>query len=108
VTAADVERIVQRDFPPGQVVGVLAALEEYGDREADRVRLAVLKLADRDLQKLRYWLEQAKCDYRDVLLLAEHPRYRKKWNPKKCATEEEWRQKMIDSDSEQYERWLKR
>ena len=105
------ERIVQRDFPPEQVAAVLAVLDEYGkqigDGGVDRVRLAVLKLADRDLQKVRYWLEQAKCDYRDVLLPAEHPRYRKKWNPKKCASEEEWRKKMIDSDWAQYERWLK-
>jgi len=107
VTAADVERIAQRDFPPEQVAGVLAALEEYGDREADRVRLAILKLADRDLQKLRYWLEQAKDDYRAVLGPAEYPQYRKRWNPKKCASEEEWRKKMIDSDWAQYERWLK-
>jgi hypothetical protein len=112
VTAADVERIVQRDFPPEQVAAVLAALDEYGtqigDGGVDRVRLAVLKLADRDLQKVRGWLEQAKSDYRDVLLAAEHPRYGKKWNPKKCATEGEWRQKMVDSDREQYERWLKK
>ena len=111
VTAADVERIARRDFPPEQVAGVLAALDEYGregEREADRVRAAILKLANRDLQKLRYWLEQAKCDYRDVLGPAEYPRYRKKWNPKKAASEEEWRKMMIDSDWEQYERWLKR
>jgi len=111
VSAADVERIVKRDFPPEQVAAVLAALEECGkekwQREADRVRLAILKLANRDLQKLRYWLEAAKCDYRDVLGPAEYPRYHKKWNPKKAASEEEWRKKMIDSDWAQYERWLK-
>jgi len=107
VSAADVERIAQRDFPPEQVAAVLAALSEYGDRGADRVRLAILKLANRDLQKLRYWLEAAKCDYRDVLGPAEYPRYWKKWNPKRAASEEEWRKMMIDSDWAQYERWLK-
>jgi hypothetical protein len=59
VTAADVERIVRRDFPPEQVGSVLTVLNEHGAEEwqleTDRVRLAVLKLANRDLQQLRYW-----------------------------------------------------
>ncbi len=50
VTAADVERIVRRNFPPEQVRSVLTVLNEYGaeewQRETDRVRLAVLKLAN--------------------------------------------------------------
>ena len=33
VSAADVERIVRRDFPPGQVHSVLAMLDEYGVEE---------------------------------------------------------------------------
>ena len=49
VTAADVERVVRRDFPADRFADVMAMLNEYGtedwQREADRVRLAVLKLA---------------------------------------------------------------
>jgi hypothetical protein len=71
VTNADVERIVRRDFPAARVEEVLAMLEEYGGeewhREAPRVRLAVLKLAEGRMDRLRYEIEGAKCDYRDVL-----------------------------------------
>jgi hypothetical protein len=49
VTSADVERVVRREFPAGQVTEVFAMLDEYGgetwQRESHRVRLAVLKLA---------------------------------------------------------------
>jgi len=51
VTAADVERIVRRDFPAERTAEVLAMLDEYGteewQRETHRVRLAALKLAGR-------------------------------------------------------------
>ena len=50
---------------------VMAMLSEYGledwQLEADRVRLAVLKLAAGSIERLRYEIEGAKADYRDVL-----------------------------------------
>jgi hypothetical protein len=109
VTAADVERIVRRDYPPSQQDNALAMLREYGDegsqRGAARVQLAVLKLANKNLKQLRYWIEQAKLDYRDVLCPAEYPKYGR-WGGVDTASEEE-RRKVIDSDWAQYERWLK-
>ena len=109
VTAADVERIVRREFPPSQQDIALAMLREYGDegsqRGAARVQLAVLKLANKNLKQLRYWVEQAKLDYRDVLSPAEYPKYGR-WGRVDSASEEEQR-KVIDSDWAQYERWLK-
>jgi len=111
VSAADVERVVRRDFPPEHVSSVLATLSEYGGenfhREADRVRMAVLKLANRDLEQLRYWIEQAKCDYRDVLSPAEYPLYTKKWGRMDRLTEEE-QKKIIDADWAQYQNWFKK
>jgi hypothetical protein len=106
VTAADVERIVRRDFPPSQQDNAFAMLREYGGehREANRVRLAVLKLADKNLKQLRHWVEQAKLDYRDVLAPAEYPKYTR-WGGVDTASEEEQR-KVIDSDRAQYRRWL--
>jgi hypothetical protein len=107
VTAADVERIVKRDFPTSQQDNALAMLREYGGdahREAARVRLAVLKLASKDLKQLRHWVELAKLDYRDVLAPAEYPKYCR-WGSVDTASEEEQR-KVIDSDWAQYARWL--
>lgn len=110
VTQADVERVVRRDFPPERVAEVLAMLEEYGPveyREPERVRLAVLKLAAGNLERLRYELEGAKCDYRDVLGPAEYPGYRKKVSPRaKLSSQEE--QRIIDADWKQYQDWLRR
>lgn len=50
-------------------------LEEYGDgkAEAERVRLAILKLAGGDLAELRRVTDAALLDYRDVLGWAEFP-----------------------------------
>jgi len=110
VTAADVERVVRRDYPLEQLGSVLAMLNEYGaeewQSEPDRVRLAVLKLANRNLQQVRYWLEQAKRDYRDVLGPAEYPLYMKKWGRMDRMSEEE-QKRIIHSDWVQYESWLK-
>jgi hypothetical protein len=111
VTAADVERVVRRDFPPDQVRNVLTMLSEYGvekwEREADRVRLAVLKLANRDLTQVRNWIAQAKMDFRDVLSPAEYPLYSKKWGRMDRLTEEE-QTKIIDADWAQYEKWFRK
>ena len=111
VTAADVERVVRREFPPEQVAQVLTILAEYGGeewhREQDRVRLAVLKLAAGSMERLRYQIEGAKGDYRDVLGPAEYPGYRKR-RPASGAVAPEEEQRIIDADWKQYQDWLNR
>jgi hypothetical protein len=44
-----------------------------GDRERERVQLAILKLSEGDPEKLRSNIEAALIDYRDVLAWAEYP-----------------------------------
>ena len=111
VSLADVERFVRRDFPGEAVADVLTALEEYGTedfhREKERVRLAVLKLASGSREKLRYEIEGAKCDYRDVLGPAEYPGYTKKMFRIDRLPEEE-QKRLIDADWKQYQDWLTR
>jgi hypothetical protein len=55
----------------------LAELHTYGrepyEREHDRVRRAILTLADGDLTRLQHFTERARQDYRDVLMWAEYP-----------------------------------
>ena len=108
-TDADVERIVRRDFADEHVAHVLATLGEYGHEswhlEPARVRLAVLKLASRDLKKVRDGIEQAKSDFRDVLGPAEYPLYTKKLFRIDKMPDEAHNQ-IVQSDWEQYERWL--
>jgi hypothetical protein len=111
VTGADVERIVRRDFPADRAVEVLAMLDEYGKEtwhaEPHRVRLAALKLAAGDLTRLRYEIESAKRDYRDVLSPAEYPGYTKRmFRIGELAQDEQ--QRIIDADWRQYQDWLTR
>jgi hypothetical protein len=109
VTSADVERVVRRDFPADRVAEVLAMLGEYGtegwQREPYRVRLATLKLAAGSIERLRYQIEGAKCDYRDVLAPAEYPSYCERVvRSGKLPSDEEKR--IIDADWMQYQDWL--
>lgn len=46
--------------------------EEY-EREPERVRVAILKVAGTSLEEIRQWVGIAKNDYRDVLASAEYP-----------------------------------
>jgi imidazole glycerol phosphate synthase subunit HisF len=73
------ERRVRRDFPqPGSANGVLQLLDrlpaEAGyDEEtlrSERIRAAIVLLANGDLGKLRDAIELAKTDWRDLLVAA--------------------------------------
>ena len=58
-------------------------LSQYAKQEVFRVRLAVLKLAEGDLDKLERNTMLAQQDYRDVLAAAEYPNTIGAWNIKK-------------------------
>ena len=111
VTDADVMRIVYRDFAPKDIPAVSAILHEYGamewERDAIRVRLAVLKLASGSLERARARMEVAKGDYRDVLSAAEYPAYSRKAFDIDALPSQE-KERIIAEDWKQYEEWLKR
>lgn len=74
------ERRIQRDFPaPGAAHGILTALDrlpvEAGyDEEhfrTERIRAAIVLLANGDLARFRSAVELAKTDWRDLLVAAE-------------------------------------
>src|SRR6185295_13742917 len=79
VSDEDVKRIAVREFGDAQVALVLSILEEFGkqawNRPDPRVKLAILKLAQGDLDRLLDETQTAIQDYRDVLSKAEYPRY---------------------------------
>jgi hypothetical protein len=110
VTAADVDRIARRDFPPDQVAPVLAALAAYGPEqwhnEPVRVRVALLRLADGNLERLHTWLKIAQTDYRDALAAAEYPAYLKDVSP--TASTSLQHTLAINTDATAYRQWLER
>jgi hypothetical protein len=77
VTSEDVERIVLRDFGETQFSLVMWILEQYGkqpwNRPSPRVRLAILKLASGNLDRLVSYTQNAIDDYRNVIGPAEYP-----------------------------------
>lgn len=73
-TAEDVRRAVAAAFPEADRPAALAALRGYNlRREAARIRLAILVLADGDLAEVARLVAAANADYRDLLYWAESP-----------------------------------
>jgi hypothetical protein len=111
ITKADVDRLVERDYPPDQRGEVVAMLHEYGAEdwhpEVDRVRVAALKLAAGNRAHLRLHIDAARVDYRDVLAAAEYPGYMKRV-PASEAVSSDTRERIIQDDWDQYHTWLTR
>ncbi|MBI5691435.1 MAG: hypothetical protein HZC55_15230 [Verrucomicrobia bacterium] len=109
-TLAEVDRIARREFPGERAADALSLLEAYGSqpwhREIPRVRLAVLKLAGGNLEKLRRSLATANQDYRDALAAAEYPTYLAKVFP--GDPDSARRSGAIAADWQQYRAWLDR
>ena len=101
---ADLRRILERDFPQERRATAENLLSGYDFREVLRVRLAILKLAEGDLGRLRRLVGVACEDYRDVLAPAEYPQHSAL--PPKASDLE--RESAIDSDWAQYQKWFLR
>jgi len=112
IKPGDIDRIVRRDFQKSQFDAVLSLLGEYGfekwHRESDRVKAAVLKLANGKLDALRRHLDVAKRDYRDVLVAAEYPEYARQTSGSSRRLEDTEKNRIIESDWEQYRAWLEK
>ncbi len=110
VTGEDVTRIALRDFGEQQVALVLSILDEYGkqtwNNPSARVRLAILKLANGDLDRLLDHTQVAIQDYRDVLAYAEYPRYMREVGFDDPP--EDVKNTVIEEDWQQYCEWLQR
>ncbi|MBK6748564.1 MAG: hypothetical protein KA956_09785 [Pyrinomonadaceae bacterium] len=104
VSEADVERIVDRDFGKDKAAEVLSSLRGFDT--GPRVRLAILKVANGDLERLQEAGKVAIQDYRDILSEAEYPRYMDEIGFE--DTSETLRQAVIQADWLQYQEWLQR
>ena len=84
----------------------IAILNEYGkekhEQEPDRVRLAILKIADKTIDSIKQSTDLAKQDFRDTLIAAEYPRQ----SEKGAMPDGPQKQKLISKDRLAYEKWL--
>lgn len=68
----------KQTLPNYDISEIMHILDAYGkedyEREKKRVQLAILKLCEGDLEKLKKMVEWAKVDYRDVFCPAEYPK----------------------------------
>ncbi len=107
VSPEDIDRVLRRDFPAehhGELRALIDAIEVI---EKDRVILGCMKVAGGDVEKLKRNLGEATGYYREILLEAEYPGYRKKWSRFDKLPEEEQR-KIVEKDKNQYLAWLNR
>jgi hypothetical protein len=108
VTGADLDRLIRREFLPEQVERVRDILGGYGSgpgqREPDRVRIAVLKLSRGDLERLEHFAAVAASDYRDVLAFAEYPSY----FGTSPSADDDGLQQLVDDDWRQYKEWFEK
>lgn len=74
-------------FGPERATQALAIVDRYGtashEHEADRVKLAILEVSEGRMNRLPYFVQCAKIDYRDVLTGA-------RLGPMTEAEEAEW------------------
>ena len=101
-------RLLEKLFPLEEerelVVDILG---QYGSedfqREGDRVRMAILKLAGRSPEQIRYYALQACRDYRDVLVAAEYPKQMGyyPWRENDPVRYHE----IVEEDKRQYQKW---
>jgi hypothetical protein len=70
-TRDDVVAAARAGFPNSDAAPILGVLDLYGtqsyEREKERVQLAIVALSAGDENKLLYFVQCAKTDYRDVL-----------------------------------------
>ena len=110
---ADILEQVLSNLFPNQLERkrVEKVLERYGTesyhRESSRVGLAILKLAGADLERIKYYIDQADIDYRDVLAMAEYPGQTRQPYSFKKEDPERYAQ-IIEEDRKQYEEWIEK
>ena len=106
VSEEAVIRVVSRDFSDADVskiLNILNGLVVVGtERTMARVKLAVLKLSNGDMDALKSFIKEANDDFRDVIGTAEYPNY--PWYGSQLSEREQ--QRIINEDSKQYEKWL--
>lgn len=102
---------IKKIFPheaPSTIMSILDLCNSSDKNEEGRVRiqLAILKLCQGKIDKLKHYIEIAKSDYRDVIGPAEYPRAWKIGFVGTSKLDKSARQRLIEEDLRQYQDWL--
>lgn len=106
-----VESKVRALFPFPVVAEVLEILNEYqafSEQHSARVHLAVLKLSDGNLEKLREQVMAAKRDFRDVVNPIEHPGIFRMGVGAWYRLSDDEKEKVSKEDHDHYMAWIQR
>ena len=107
VTDGDVERVLNRDYPPEVHDDIRETIRGLEVREKTRVVLACLKVANGDIKKLKGELGDASGYYREIISNAEYPNYtRVMFRIDRLPPEE--KDRIFEKDKAQYLEWLHR
>jgi hypothetical protein len=101
-------RILEKIFPrEDERDEVVQILEQYGraefQKEPDRVKMAILKLAGKSPERVRYYTLMACRDYRDILSAAEYPKQIGYYKLREDDPDQYDR--IVMEDREQYQDW---
>ncbi len=106
------ERLVNREFTSDTADRVHSLLETYGAKphhiERNRVRAAILKLANGDLRAIQQQVSVAVTDFRDVVGAAEYPRQMEIGFVGMSRVSEEHLQDLKNQDWKDYCDWLRK
>jgi hypothetical protein len=107
VSQSDVDRIIARDFESRACDVVRLLLERSDSAFSPRVLLAILKLAEGNIERFESNLEAARRDWRDVIAYAEYPGYMNATSGAQRSKPEHL-DELIEADWAQYQAWLTR
>lgn len=107
VSQQDVERVVRREFPSERTEAIREIVTEAG-ATAWRVHLAILKLSEGSIERLRAFTDLAKHDFRDVIAPAEYPGMCQLGLTAAARLPPDEKQRLLDDDWKQYCDWLVR
>ena len=99
---------VRQCFPNEVLEEIMSILDLYGselyEKERERIQIAIIKVSEGNLDKLRESVKAAKLDFRDVLAWAEYPEEMSQytWN----IHDKEALNTIRNRDRRQYLEWL--
>ena len=105
ITESILEKIIERDFKASstEVKSKLEKVESETESGKNRISLAILKLANGNLEDVEKYIEVSNVDFRDIIFQAEYPRCSELGFE---AIENPEIRKVYLEDWEEYTKWL--